>query len=875
MLSACVLVAGSAGAAPPSSATAPAVPAASAVLAADASAVQADPAAPGGPTLSGDPSTSSTVPAPGAATPSGRTDRAEDDSSGGTAAAPTSARAVPALGVVVRPAGSGDVRLGPYPGPAGSEEHGYCVQARVAPTRPGDVPESIGVVVDPLLAAAMATHRWSTDDLTQAALALTAHERHERPGILAGGDPAAAAAAVRAATPAAVLDRQAEILAQAADLAGPFTADAGTIDASERRIGSVRGMALRSATGVPVPGKPFTVTLDGPAVLDVTGTRTYEGTTGPAPIDLTWTATGSGQVTVHVRFTDVTRTTLTVYDMTGNRQDQVTYGDRPTSDEASVTTTTPPFEVAKDFQPVAVSDVGDAKVVDAGQPISDTLTVSAAPGETWLRLDGRPVPVVLEGTAYGTGSVPAPQRPDVPAGAPVVARASVTAAGPGVYPVSVPGPATGQVVTWVWRVVKADQAPEVRDLIRADWSDAFGIAQETTSVRWTTGTVDTALSIRVTRGGTYLVDDLMVTGLPEDHPDFTGGHGLRPDVTHLGQELWFFPEGTPVDDDHLDAARLLGSVEVPARNGFHPSVSDPSFRVQEVDGRPEPGTYVFRTVFAGDDRVAAFASTVTDVTEQHLVPADEAPIGVSTRAQADRDLVAGRPAVLHDVAVVTGTVPAGATLEFALHRWDGDSPECSEVTLVDRSAAVPLPGAGEHLSPATRIDALGTGRYGYVETVRAADGRVLHRGECGLAAETLTVSAPPQAPAPPTPVPPTRSGVLAMTGTPAVAVAGTAVLALAAGLLVAAGARRRRSLLPRSAGTGTSAGTGQSDQALLDVPDPEGAGSVDGQVQAFGPVRTVGSDEARAGCPDDVRIGDDEVTGRAADGSGRGEVITP
>jgi hypothetical protein len=389
------------------------------------------------------------------------------------------------------------------------------------------------------------------------------------------------------------------------------------------------------------------------------------------------------------------------------------------------------------------------------------------------------------------------------------------------------------VITWVWRVVKADQAPEVRDLVRADWSDAFGIAEETTSVRWTTGTIDTALSIRVTRGGTYLVDDLMVTGLPTDHLDFTGGHGLRPDATHLAQQLWFFPTGTPVDDEHLAAARLLGTVEVPARNGFHPSVSDPSFRVQEVDGRPEPGTYVFRTVFAGDDRVAPFVSTVADVTEQHLVPEAVEPIGVTTRAQADRDLVAGRPAVLHDVAVVTGTVPDGATLEFALHRWDGDSPECSAATLVDRTAAVPLTGPGEHLSASTRIDALGTGRYGYVETVRAADGRVLHRGECGLAAETLTVSAAPEAPATPAPAsaPPARSGVLAVTGAPLAVVAAASVLALAAGVLVVAAVRRRRrSLVPRSAD-----GAERPGWDLLDAPAPDGSAGADDRGEVITP----------------------------------------
>jgi hypothetical protein len=708
---------------------------------------------------------------------------------------PFAARAVPAQGVVVRPAGYGEVRLGPYAGPAGAPEHGYCVQARVSPTGPEDVPVSVGLVVDPLLAAALAEHRGSADDLTQAALALTVHQRHERPGTMEGGDAEAAVRAVVAATPQAVLDRQAEILSGAARAAGPFTADAGPVDASERRTGVLRGIALRSATGETVAGKPFTVTLHGPAVFDLTGEPTYRGTTGTEPIDLTWTATGTGTVTSEVRFHGATRTTLTLYDMAGNRQDQVSYGNRPGHDPETIVRELPPFEVAADFQPVAVSDVGGSKVVDAGQPITDTLTVSAAPGDTWLRVDGEHVPVLLEGTAYGVGTVPVAPRGDVPVDAPVVSRTTVTATGPGTYTATADGPASGQVVTWVWRVVKAHQPPEHRALVRGDWSDAYGIAEETTSVRWTTGTVDSALSIRTTQGGTYLVDDLMVTGMPEDHPGFAGGHGLRPDHGTLTQELWFFAEGVPVDEDHLAEADLRGSVEIPARNGFHPSISHPSFRVQEVDGRPVPGTYVFRTVFAGDDRVAAFASSVTDVTEQHLVAGD--PLRVTTRAQADRQLVAGQPGVLHDVATVDGTTPPGATLEFALHRWDGDRPTCTEETLVDRTAPVALTGPGEHPSAPVTVDTLVPGRYGYVETVRAADGRVLHRGECGVSAETLVARIAPEPPAQPedpaqAPAPVTSGSAttLAVTGAPLAALAGVALLALAAGVL-AVGVRRR------------------------------------------------------------------------------------
>ncbi len=705
--------------------------------------------------------------------------------------------ALPATGVVITPAGYGDVRLGPYDGPVGSEEHGYCVQARVTPTGPTDRPEQVLVVHDAALAWAFGTYRHSTDDLTQAALALTAHERQERPGTMEGGNVVAARAAVLAATPGAVIERYDQIMAEAAAQAGPYTAGAGEVVTGDRRTGVIHGIALRSAAGEPVVGKPFTVTLTGPAVFDLTGTATFSGTTGPVPLDLAWTATGNGEISVEVRFHGATRTTLTLFDMAGNRQDQLTYGNRPGFDPETVIGEVPPFPVLHDFQPVAVSDVDGSKVVETGAPLTDTLTVSAAPGEEWLTVDGAPVPVVFEGTAYGVGSVPAPESATVPDDARVVAETTLTAAGPGVYTATADGLATGQVVTWVWRVVKTHQPDELRDLVRGDWSDSFGLPAETTSVRWPDAHVDSALSIRETQGGRYLVDDLYVTGFPDDHPEFPGGHGLGADTAAMAQELWFFPSGIPVTDEDLASAELVGSVDVPAANGFVPSLSSPAFRVQvDESGRRVPGTYVFRTVFAGDDRVAPLVSSVADVTEQHLVtePVEE-PLDVTTVAHAGQGLVRGEPASVQDTALVSGPVPEGTTLEFALYRWEGALPVCSEDTLVQRLDAVPLTAPGEHLSARTELAEVGDGRYGYVETVRSADGQIVHRGECGIAPETLTVVEPvtPDEPAPEPGEPVAAApadGPLATTGAVIGPALGLAVLLLVTGAVAVRSHRR-------------------------------------------------------------------------------------
>ncbi|WP_217617318.1 hypothetical protein, partial [Cellulomonas sp. GbtcB1] len=80
------------------------------------------------------------------------------------------------------PPGCGPVRLGPLDGPAGSDEHGYCDQARVTAPGPADTVRGATHVDVPQLAAALARHRWSTGDLAQAALGYEVHPRHPRPG---------------------------------------------------------------------------------------------------------------------------------------------------------------------------------------------------------------------------------------------------------------------------------------------------------------------------------------------------------------------------------------------------------------------------------------------------------------------------------------------------------------------------------------------------------------------------------------------------------------------------------------------------------------------------------------------------------------------
>ncbi|MGJ9449366.1 VaFE repeat-containing surface-anchored protein, partial [Actinotignum sp. GS-2025b] len=126
---------------------------------------------------------------------------------------------------------------------------------------------------------------------------------------------------------------------------------------------------------------------------------------------------------------------------------------------------------------------------------------------------------------------------------------------------------------------------------------------------------------RDTKSGTYLVDDVWVTGLPANHPDFAGGMGFKADTATISHEVLFFPHGLAVTEANRDRAEKIGeTVTIPARNGFYPSVGEISWLVkQDANGKNLPGTYVFVSSFAGDDRVQPLTTSVEDVTEQFTI----------------------------------------------------------------------------------------------------------------------------------------------------------------------------------------------------------------------------------------------------------------
>ena len=510
-------------------------------------------------------------------------------------------------------------------------------QLRVQPSlsRPADLSVDIAQMAYIMKWYTPTSLEFSNTDIDAAATAFLAHVNFEN-------SPRAQANVntLLATVPQNIQSRARQMVTEA-KTAGVVGWKPGTVTGERMRFGTIDGIGVTNADGTLIAGKPFTITLDGPAVFGETGTNTYTGTTASTRIDgIKWRSTGNGRASYAVKYDQLGASALGYASPGGNRQDViwVADNDRPRSE----TVAGPSFEVIFDFQPIATSNVGSSKVIDSTMLV-DTITASADPNYgdgKWLEIDGKPVPVVYEGTAYALGEEPVDPRDEVPADARAVASASFTAEGPGEHSVSVdvaglePG-----FYTWVWKVVKdtqpgtiGDPAIDIKELVHADWHDQFGLGDETTSYRFKAN-VDTSLSVRETKSGSYLVDDMFVTQMPESHPNFTARAGFKADELKFTQKLLFFPEGEAVTDENIGAAETISEVQVDASNGFKPSVGSTKFKMK--DG--EPGTYVFVTSFAGDDRVAPLTTSVTDKSEQYVVEPNPPTLKTTATDKADGD----------------------------------------------------------------------------------------------------------------------------------------------------------------------------------------------------------------------------------------------
>lgn len=469
--------------------------------------------------------------------------------------------------------------------------------------------------------------------------------------------------------------------------------EAGEPETTDHMYGTLDGIRLVNGSGNPVAGYPFTATLNGPAVFDATGTKTYSGTTASTPITgIKWHSTGNGTVSASVTFKNITAPVLG-FAAPGGANQSVIYD---VAKVTSKTVTSPSWDVIFDFRPQGVSNVDTAKVIDSGSELTDTFTPNADPNYgdgKWLNIDGTDVPVNYRASVYYVSALaPAEQSETVPEGAELIKSVTVKADGPETMITANAGiaPKDG-FYTWVWEVKADDQDADWSKYIKADFADGYGLADETTSVRHP-AQIDSQLSVRDTKAGTYLVDDVFVTGMPKDHPNFEGAAGFEADEKEISHEVLFFPAGLEVTEANRDKAEKIGeTVTIPAKNGFYLSIGDTSWIAKSgADGKLVAGTYVFISTFAGDDRVAPLATSVEDVTEQFAI-APEPGIHTTLMYENKRGPVPGYGTrTLTDVVTYTN-LELGKEYEVV-------------GTLMDKETGKPmLDGAGKEITSTTKF----------------------------------------------------------------------------------------------------------------------------------------------------------------------------
>ena len=425
-------------------------------------------------------------------------------------------------------------------------------------------------------------------------------------------------------------------------------------------------------------GVPVTVTItSGNGVFEATQTNgsvsadglKWTGATTTSPLSLKGHSTANGDIKTTIQFKSVNMASVQGFDRPNGTQSTVAFKKSATDPKVEAG----PEPIVRDFQPVAVSNVGESRIVAPGvKSISDTLTVSVKDSEAWLgalrtypgTVGYAPLEVKFAGTAYYTGTKPPVAAASIPSGAVAVATAEILADGPGDYTATanidsakMPG---GGFVTWVWEMNRADQTqiPEdQRYMIRGDWSDGYGSANET-SVRQWDGKIETNVKINPTNDNTYLVDDVWISGLPEDYPDFAGNGEFGADTKTITQSLYFWEgvtDGSTLKS--VDDAVLIGSTTLPAKNGFYASVGGTQFKiVRDAAGEPVKGTYQFVHDFAGSDRVAAFQSPIPDAFEQYTVYGTP-QIGTTATGLVDSMLPAQEDVTITDKVCYLNLIP--------------------------------------------------------------------------------------------------------------------------------------------------------------------------------------------------------------------------
>ena len=610
----------------------------------------------------------------------------------------------------------------------------------------------------------MDRYRDSSDALTHAAIGLLVHDRydlhqevwqrHKEVIVRLHAD----------------IEARSQELWQESGLHAPASANIAQRYAQGKRQGNVE-ISVSNAAGSAIADVPYTARIEGPAVFEENGKTTVSGQSQSRSFSHTWKAIGAGKVTVSLSYQ------ASHLDQITNGQDTLRFGGSQEYSGSAVN-----FEVRKDFMPT-LSTVTSAKTVDAGQPVSDTVTSGVQDANSvWVpNLELEAQGWYIDGLHPEDLDKPiAPQTGEratnflkrleklgfKPAG---YAHAKFTGPGQSVTVEaktadggqSYHAPVSGGFGTWVWAFEREKLSKQAQEYVLADAVSPFLEIVETNSNRAQVQVQSTVTEHSVSIGS-ELSDTITVTGFPNDHGSFARNKefGFGADNPYAQVSVWwsgdpenqdndvqYRPQGASVPDEDEHHV-LVGTWDYPASNGvLRVGAGAPDAHGNPVHIMAEShGWYVFVWQFSGDDRVMPAASTYDDAWERTRVEdfVHKRPLTITTAVDKERVAV-DEP--FKDAAQVIGDVPEGAYVEFTAYEaiGKGEKPGLN-AKLLD-SQRVEL----NHRLDDQRVtsETVHSGKPGFVywqAAVFSPDGDVLATHELGVDGEIVEVVEKPEVP---------------------------------------------------------------------------------------------------------------------------------
>ena len=662
----------------------------------------------------------------------------------------------------------------------------YCVEAGEQVTNTGtwnkatDVNHKVGAWL-------VEKHKGDSSDFTQASVAYAIHEHldqgssHFRQLVAAG---------LEGADINAVASNAANLWNDAYNTL-PSNINASYAYTSGKRTGTVNP-GVKNSNGQYIAGVKYTLTLNGPAKFDQTGTNTVTETTTGQETHIPWTATGNGKVTYRVSMNVPTAAVLN-----SPGQDMMRASD-PENQTADVQ-----FSVSRDFQPTVSTSVSK-KQLTRGSPVEDRVTSGVASSDDeWA--DN--VPVKFKGyyfvgdskhilqvikknngenpTNYlkrlretdGIRQVAAATTSFTKSGQTNTVKAKAATGGidydsvNGLDDYQVSDEDAGLFGTWVWVEVKADQSQQ--DYIKGDYIDEFGKAQET-SVSVLPPNHDSTVLEQESGMNKDILDEINISRLPSDYGKFTGNtnYGFGADAK-AKIRVWWAGSGTGNKDEDekyvptteeeptQDANhKLVGEWEVPAMNGkykvgggkivLYPSDGSDAKTVAtdvniKVTDKAHCGYYVFIYDFPGSDRAKGFKSAYNNPWERSFVTQDAQPVTLTTNVNKTT-VTQGEK--FYDTATISGLVPRGSYVTFTAYDAASGEPDVSTNKLLDNTRVNVTNDQADH-SDTTQFEVkspeISTNKIGkvyWVAKLYNAEGKALAGHAIGLENETIEVVGP-------------------------------------------------------------------------------------------------------------------------------------